>query len=156
MATDITMRAPCLQCGSSYGKRLDLNGQATIRCAICARWNYNAPKLETGEQQRRVRTRPSIKPSQRFRIINRATGMCELSGFIPTRKDGLDGVHEKSHILSGDDAHSADITIEEQNSDHNLACLCESCNSGMSSLSFHPILYLRLLRRRLELEPLVE
>jgi superfamily II DNA or RNA helicase len=43
---DYVMRAPCPGCGASSGMLRDRNGQATVRCARCGRFCYNAPKSE--------------------------------------------------------------------------------------------------------------
>jgi superfamily II DNA or RNA helicase len=40
------MRAPCPGCGTWTGVLQDRNGQATVRCAHCGRFCYNAPKSE--------------------------------------------------------------------------------------------------------------
>ena len=52
-------------CGSTNGILLERNGQNTVRCVDCGKFNYNAPKVETGQRRRTVATvRATIKPAQ--------------------------------------------------------------------------------------------
>jgi len=132
--------------GWTQGESKSVAGQNTVRCTLCRKWQYNAPKSETGEEQRHIKTRDNIKAATRARILTRANGLCELCGV-----SSKISILHVSHILSVDDSHCTDITPEEVNHDDNLASLCEACNLGMGKLSFNPRLYLRLLRRRIEL-----
>lgn len=43
------MRAPC-GCGSTWGRITVANGQNVVRCFSCDRFQYNAPKAETGQR----------------------------------------------------------------------------------------------------------
>jgi hypothetical protein len=47
-----TMRAPCTSCGNTNGYLEWRHGQACVFCATCGRWNYNAAKTETLQDQR--------------------------------------------------------------------------------------------------------
>jgi hypothetical protein len=117
-------RAPCPRCGTTDA-RLEIRGnQATVRCAICARHLYNAPKTETGEAPRTVRTlRRSIRPAQQARILNRDRGRCVLCGVTEDLTIG--------HLLSIEDGLALGATFDELNSDANLAAMCEACNLGL-------------------------
>ena len=118
-----------------------INGQNVVRCDACSRFQYNAPKTETGEKPRTVETtHAGIKSSQRIRILDRATGRCEICGSLSNLHVG--------HLVSVLDGLELGLTDRELNSDENLAALCESCNLGMGSLSISPRLYVALLHRR--------
>ena len=137
-----TLRAPCAHCGNLEGLITEVSGQAVVRCSECSRFQYNAPKTETGVKPRTVAgTHDGISPSKRSRILERATGRCELCGSSQNLHVG--------HLLSVLDGQAAGFSDYEINSDDNLAALCESCNLGMGSLAIHPRLYVALLRRRL-------
>jgi hypothetical protein len=136
------LRVPCRHCSGTSGLISQVNGQAVVRCSDCRRFQYNAPKTETGAKPRTVAgTHNGIKPSTRIRIIERATGRCELCG-------SRENLHV-GHILSVLDATAAGLSDYEINSDDNLAAMCEACNLGLSSLSISPRLYVALFRRRL-------
>jgi hypothetical protein len=47
------MRQPCkFGCDTDTGRLVPVNGQNVVRCAVCNRAQYNAPKTETGEKAR--------------------------------------------------------------------------------------------------------
>jgi hypothetical protein len=50
------MRSPCPHCESPFGRVETRGGQACVFCSACARWVYNAPRVETGQRQRSVST----------------------------------------------------------------------------------------------------
>jgi hypothetical protein len=117
------MRMPCAACGCEEGYITPTNGQNCVRCSDCDRWQYNAPKVETGEARRSIQTtHAAIKPSQRIRIIERAHGRCELCGARSFLHVG--------HIVSVQDGHSLGLTDAQINSDDNLIAECEECNLG--------------------------
>ena len=121
------MRAPCADCGSAFGSVTERNGQDTVRCAECYKYQYNAPRVETGREQRSVSTtHAAIKPKQRARIIDRAHGRCESCG----RKEGVLHV---GHWLSVDSAMSLGLSEAEINDDENLYIACEECNLGQGA-----------------------
>jgi len=104
------------------------NGQDCIVCH-CGRWQYNAPKTETGRVVRSVSTtHKAIKPKQRYRILERANRCCELC-----RKPNR-GLHV-GYAISVDDGHKAGLSDELINSDENLLALCDECNLGQGSLT---------------------
>jgi 5-methylcytosine-specific restriction endonuclease McrA len=99
-------------------------GQATIRCARCDRFLYNAPRHETGAEQRTVKPlRHGIRPSQQARILNRDHGSCILCG----RRDEL----TIAHLLSLEDGHRLGLAEMNLYCDANLAAMCEACNLGL-------------------------
>lgn len=137
------LRDACKICGSEYGVLILRGGQNCVYCADCGRWLYNAPKTETGQATRSVSTiHNGIKPKQRSRIIERATGRCELCG------NGI-ALHV-GHLLSVLDGIALGLTEFELNNDENLAAMCEECNLGIGSLPISPRLYVALLARRIE------
>ena len=137
------MRNPCRVCGWTEGKRDDRNGQACIFCVSCGSFAYNAPKSETGESQRSLRTRPDIKPSQRARILERDGNRCHSCG-----KDSSQVILNIGHVLSVDDGRIIGATDEELFDDENLFTVCEECNSGQGARSLPPRFALRLIRAR--------
>lgn len=117
-------RSPCPRCQSDEAFILRRGNQATVRCASCHRHLYNAPKTETGDAPRTVRTlRPGLKPSQQARVLNRDRGRCVLC----STTDSL----TIAHLLSIEDGLALGATVDELNSDANLAAMCEACNIGL-------------------------
>lgn len=111
-----------------------------MRCQICHIHLYNAPKTETGQRPRTVKTlRRSIRPSQQARILNRDRGRCVLCA----------SPHELTigHLLSIEDGARLGATETELYSDANLAAMCEACNIGLrhGSRSITPRTYAVLL-----------
>lgn len=120
-----TMRKACAKCGSTEGRIETKSGQDMVVC-VCGRWQYNAPKVETGRKPRTVTAVHNlISPSQRARIITRATGRCELCG-------SRDNLHV-GHLLSVEAGLNAGMTEAEINHDENLAAMCDACNLGLGS-----------------------
>ncbi len=76
-----TARAPCPGCETTHAYLIRRNGQNCVYCSACGRHLFNAPKVETGERPRTVRTvRKDIKPSQQASILDRDHGRCVLCG----------------------------------------------------------------------------
>lgn len=140
------MRAPCRHCGHQKGRLEPTNGQNCVYCLRCGRHAYNAPKTETGEPQRTVRTRPDIKPSKRARILQRDSYRCVLCGHA-------DWPLHIGHCISVEEGLAAGANETELYDDENLAAMCEECNSGLGSGSVDLRLMLRLLRIRRNYQP---
>lgn len=119
------LRTPCSVCGSSDGIITTTNGQDIVRCAQCDRYQYCAPRTETGREQRSVRTRPEIKPAQKARIIGRDGNRCVLCG--------AGGNIHIGHLISVDEGRLIGLSTSELYNDENLAVMCEECNLGWSS-----------------------
>lgn len=138
----IEMRQPCSAegCGSTVGVLATKGGQDTVRCAVCDKFAYNAPRAETGRSVRRLSDRTSIPVSRQYRVKERATGRCELCG---ARGDLV-----VDHILSLDAGRQLGLSDFELNHDENLAALCAACNAGKGALPMSPRLYLALLKSR--------
>lgn len=118
------MRSPCSRCGGELGRIETRNGQDCVFCAKCGKHQYNAPKTETGRKTRSVSTtHEGVSPKQRARILERATGRCELCG---SRTDLHVG-----HLLSVVEGHARGLTDQEINSDENLSAMCSACNLGV-------------------------
>lgn len=136
-----SLRATC-GCGSLEGYLDPRNGQDCVFCARCHRFQYNAPKIETGKKERSVQTTHElVTPSKRAGVLERASARCELCGTSSN-------LHV-SHIISVSDGYAVGLSDEDINSSENLACLCEECNLGMGRRSFSPRIYAILLHRRL-------
>jgi 5-methylcytosine-specific restriction endonuclease McrA len=127
------MRESCGSCGEINGHVVEKNGQDCVYCDGCGRWQYNAPKTETGKKERSVQTcRQEIKPKLRSEIINRANCRCEMCG----RRESILHV---DHAISIHDGLKAGLTEETINHPDNLLCLCEECNlgKGKETISLH-------------------
>lgn len=126
----IVMRAPCKYgCPSSDGYVVSTNGQDVVRCLVCDRGQYNAPRTETG---RAVRSNASIhngiKPKLRTFVINRAGCRCERCG-----ASGAGVVLHVGHLIPVDHGLKFGIPTEELNDEENLTCECEACNLGQGA-----------------------
>lgn len=140
------MRSRCPRCACLDGIVTTKNGQDTVRCAECDRFCYNAPRSETGRETRSLRTRPTIRPSQRTRILMRDNGACVLCHRSDVPLD-------VGHLISVHDGHKLSLSDTELASDDNLAAMCTPCNSGLSSESLPPrLLVAALWARRLNEE----
>src|SRR3954468_3197856 len=116
-------RAPAVAVSTGASRQ---KGQDTVRCAECDRFCYNAPRSETGREARSLRTRPTIRPSQRTRILMRDKGACVLC-------------HPNvGHFISVYDGQKLGLSDGELASDDNLAAMCAACNSGLSTESLPP------------------
>lgn len=119
------LRRSCAACNGTEGRIETKNGQDCVYCATCGRWQYNAPKTETGREVRTVTTvHEGIKPKQRARILLRASGRCELCG-------KSDSPLHVGHLLSVKHGLMQGLTELELNDDENLAAFCDECNLGL-------------------------
>lgn len=144
------LRAAC-KCGSTDGTIATVNGQDTVRCARCNRYCYNAPRLETGRPRRSVRSRPTLSPSQRHRILARDKGRC----FVCCRHRGDIQI---GHIISVHQGQAFGLSEAELYHDDNLVALCAECNFGQGSATLPLPLLVALLQnadRRLPVSFLV-
>jgi ribosomal protein S14 len=111
-------------------------------CVDCGRHQKFLSKAAAGIEKRTVQsTHAAIRPKDRARIIERATGRCELCG----RRDVILNV---SHFLSVAEGHKAGLTDEEINCDENLSCMCEECNLGIGRKPFPLRLAVAIIRAR--------
>ena len=122
------LRKPCAGCGASFGRILERGAQDTVRCASCDRWQYNAPRTETGKAVRTVKTtHDAITSKTRARVLMRATGKCELCLCRPEDTSSL----HVGHIVSVKNGHDFGLSDDEINSAENLAAMCDQCNLGI-------------------------
>jgi 5-methylcytosine-specific restriction endonuclease McrA len=135
------LRKPCA-CTSETGYIREQNGQQVVYCNFCHRYQYCAPKAETGLPQRSVSSRPILKPKQRARILERDSGRCVVCG----RGDG--NMHI-GHLLSVEDGRKLGASDEEIWSDENLAVMCEECNLGFGKQTVALRLVYRVLQIRM-------
>ena len=118
------MRAPCRYCGCQNGRIETRGGQDCIFCQSCGKMAYNAPKTETGRAVRSTTTvHSAINPNKRYRVLERASGKCELCG-----KTGA--VLHVGHLVSVDAGIRLGMTDAEINDLENLCSLCDECNMG--------------------------
>jgi 5-methylcytosine-specific restriction endonuclease McrA len=137
----VIMRAPCVKCGHTEGHIETRNGQDVVRCAACDRYQYCAPRTETGREARNHRTRPDIKPSQRARVLDRDGGRCIICHATERALD-------VGHLVSVDDGRNLGMTETEIFSDDNLAAMCAPCNSGYGTLSINPRIIVAAINAR--------
>jgi 5-methylcytosine-specific restriction endonuclease McrA len=136
------LREPCRSCGGSEGTITTVNGQDTVRCAECSRHAYNAPRIATGREQRSLRTRPDIKPSQRARIFMRDGSACVICHAGDTQLD-------VGHLIDVKSGRAEGLTDLELFDDENLAVMCAPCNSGLGDQPLPLKLAIRILVIRL-------
>lgn len=127
------MRRPCVKCGCLDGRIESRNHQDCVFCLDCGAFQYNAPRTETGKEQRTVSTvHENVKPSVRSEILARDGFACIFChkrdrdlhiGHILSVKSALE--LEKSGWLT------RPFTDEMINSTENLAAMCEECNLGL-------------------------
>lgn len=140
-----TMRLACRWCAGTEGRIETRNGQDCVFCAACDKFQYNAPKTETGRAPRTVTTvHNGIKPNQRARILLRANGCCELC-------HAIDKPLHVGHLLSVNDGLKANLTEAEINDDENLSAMCDECNLGLSDRPVPLRLLMALLQARIKL-----
>jgi 5-methylcytosine-specific restriction endonuclease McrA len=121
--TDHQLRAPCA-CGSTTGVIRTVGLQDTVRCA-CGKFQYNAPRTETGRKQRTLASREGITPSMRARILDRHDHACIACGKRPPEVR-----LELEHMISREVAAEFDLLDDLIDSEWNLAPMCAECNSG--------------------------
>jgi len=144
--TSFELREPCIRCGSLEGEIKSQGNQEGAYCLRCGKWNYWAPHSETGRKPRSVKTGHSnITPGKRIRVIERAKARCELCSATTTP------LHV-GHIMSVKDGLELGLTEYQVGHEANLAAMCEECNLGLSSLSLSPIVYVSLVKIRVDSE----
>jgi len=136
----IPLRAPC-PCGGTEGTIAPRGNQDCLYCDTCGKFQYNAPRVETGRAVRSLSTRPGITPSQRARILAAHDNACIGCGKRPPEVS-LD----LGHLISREDAAHHDMLDEIIDGEFNLAPMCPECNSGYRTLGSVSI---RLLYRAL-------
>lgn len=135
------LRSPCTYCGGSDGRIITVNGQDTVRCADCDRYQYNAPKTETGRKPRTVQTvHDGITAKLRARVLLRENGQCAICGSRHNLHVG--------HMLSVADGLTEGLTEAVLNSMDNLAAMCAACNLGMGDEPVPLRLAVAIVRRR--------
>lgn len=136
------LRQPCKFCAGTIGRVVERSGQDCVYCDGCDRWQYNAPRTETGRAVRTVSTvHESVRPSVRFRVLQRARGHCEMPGCGSTANLHL------AHLLSVKDGLELGLTDDQLNSERNLAAFCAECNLGQGAAPMDPLIYLALLKK---------
>ncbi len=135
------MREPCQSCGCLEGTIITKNGQDVVRCADCRAYCYCAPRTETGREPRSLRTRPTVRPGQRARIL-----MLDNSTCVLCHRNDLP--LDVGHFVSVHDGREMGLTDAALNSDENLAAMCSPCNSGVGSETLPLRIVVAVLRAR--------
>lgn len=140
------MRAPCSVCGSELGTLTETGAQDVVRC-VCGKFQYNAPRVETGKAVRSVSTvHEAIKPALRARVLLRGNCRCELCGKRVT--DTTAELHV-GHVVSVKRGLEMNLTDAELNDEDNLLALCSECNLGMGAEPLPLRLLVNVLMARL-------
>lgn len=127
---NITLRSPC-QCDGTIGVVRQVGNQDTVRCVDCDRFQYNAPRSETGRKQRSLSTREGITPSQRAAVLKAFGHACVYCGKRPPEVR-----LELDHMIPRDVAERHGMLDALIDSTHNLAPACPECNSGRRNIPF--------------------
>lgn len=118
------LRAAC-SCGGETGDIRTKNGQDCVYCTSCGRWQYNAPRIETGRAKRTLATRPGITPAQRAHVLTTHDHACIGCGGRPPHVQLT-----LEHIISREQADAYGMLDALIDSHWNLAPMCPECNSG--------------------------
>lgn len=147
------MRAPCSGCGCPDGVLRPRNHQDCVFCASCNRFAYNAPRTETGREQRSVTTiHNGVSPKQRARILLRDQFSCIVChahdrqlhvGHLLSVKTAF-SLHESGFLAKA-------LTDEQVNSDENLGSMCEECNLGIGKETIPLYLLMGIFLARLKI-----
>lgn len=143
MTASLDMRRPCL-CGGSLGRIEERNGQDCVYCLDCGAYQYNAPRTETGREQRSLRSRPAIAPSKRARILERDNYTCVLCGKASSAAHLSIG-----HLISVESGQQFGLSDADLYDDENLAAMCAECNAGLSKTPVSLRFLVRALQARL-------
>lgn len=128
------LRDPCKHCGQSVGSIELKGGQDCVYCR-CGRFQYNAPKTETGRRERTVATtHKGIKPNLRYKVIDRAKRHCETCLRHQDSLRDAGGLHV-GHRVSVADATAMGWTDRQINHMDNLIAQCGECNLGLGKVS---------------------
>lgn len=140
---DIALRKPCDNCGESHGRVKRVGLQDTVRCVECGKFQYNAPRTETGERKVSLSSvHNAIKPKKRARIFERAGGRCEAPGC------GRSELLTVGHIVSVKVGLELGYDEVLLNDDENLMAMCATCNAGWGDRPMPLGLALRVLEAR--------
>ena len=78
---DWKLDKPCPKCGSTVGTVVDQGQHLRLNCATCGKYQKFLSREEAGLHPRTLTSvHNGIKPKQRARILERATGRCEICG----------------------------------------------------------------------------
>lgn len=113
------LRTPCAQCGGAAGRIKETGSQDCVYCLGCDRFQYNAPRAETGKPVRSVRSARDvdISPGLRAHILfERAGGCCEIC-------HNMGAELHVGHLLSVAAGRAEGMSDADLNSADNLAAM---------------------------------
>ncbi len=140
------MRAPCAACGSEIGTLTETGAQDVVRC-ICGKFQYNAPRVETGKAVRSTSTvHAAIKAGTRASVLIRGNCRCEICGKRVT--DTTTELHV-GHVVSVKRGIEMGLSDAEINDEENLMSQCAECNLGMAAEPLPLRLLVNVLMARL-------
>lgn len=116
-------------CGCETGYIVEKGAQDVARCAQCDRYQYCAPRFETGKATRTLASRPGLTPSQRARVLDAHDHACIGCGRRPPAV-----TLDLDHLISREDAERHGFLDDLIDSEWNLAPMCAECNSGKRAL----------------------
>lgn len=124
--TAFKMRKECHGCSCPEGVIRERGFQDCVFCIQCGKFQYNAPRVETGKSVRSVTTvHNGISPRKRADVLMRAGGACELCHAVKHL--------DVAHLLSVKTGLEHGMTEAILNSEENLAAMCAECNAGIGS-----------------------
>jgi 5-methylcytosine-specific restriction endonuclease McrA len=136
------MRKRC-SCGSGLGYLTEVGGQDIVRCLVCGRHCYNAPRTETGRAVRSVTTvHNGVKPKLRSKILERDGHRCVLC-------KAEDKPLHAGHVVSVEAGLAIGLSDDEINDEENLIAVCDECNLGQGSQPISLSVAIRILRARI-------
>jgi len=140
------LRNPCSQCGGTTGRIKETGAQDCVYCLGCDRFQYNAPRAETGKPVRSVRSTRDvdISPGLRAQILfERAGGCCEIC-------HNMGAELHVGHLLSVAAGRAEGLTDADLNHPDNLAAMCSTCNLGLGDQPVSVRLVLALTMARIK------
>lgn len=133
--------SPCV-CGSDLFQVQERGPHLAAVCSTCGKFRKFVARAMVGADTRSLADRPDISVSQRGRVMERHGYRCVLCG-----KSADDGIRlVVAHIIDREKAVKAEMYDPVIDSERNLTCACESCNSGMRYSPPSMALMLRVMK----------
>lgn len=135
------LRTPCTHCNGTNGYITEKGVQDVMYCQTCDRYQYCAPRIETGKRVRTVQTREGLRPSDRGRVLARTNHTCIACGRKPPDIELHIG-----HLISRSDADKHGFLDEIIDHHMNLAAVCAECNLGAGNTTVSVTLMYRCIQ----------
>lgn len=133
---------PCAQCGGTDYRLTESGPHLRADCAECGKSLKFLSRKIAEQPVRSLAERPDISVSLRARVFERYQYRCVICGKNP--QDGVRLV--VAHLIDREKAIKEDLYDPIIDSELNLTCTCEACNSGMRFSRPSMALMLRCLK----------